>query len=131
MSRKAMAALVLAAAAFVVPGCVFHKVQVNDPQLAVKAKTVVPGVTRESELKGILGVEPTSFITLKDGGRLLTYAYGLSKTGGLNLIIFSTQKTNSGLDTAFIMVRADGVVQKTWIGDHSQDITWDWWAFGE
>jgi hypothetical protein len=122
---------VLLAAAAVPAGCSFQKVELNDPSIAHKARNIVLGETREEQLLEILGVEPTSFITLKEGGRLLNYAYGLSKTGGLNLIVFNTQKTNSGLDTMFLKISPEGVVTKAWIGDHSSDVEWDWWAFGD
>lgn len=111
------------------PGCMFHKVEVNDISVAERARTITPGVTHESELAELLGTEPTNFITLPDGGRLLVYSYGLAKTGGLNLIVISIQKTNEGLDTMFIRLRPDGVVLRAWIGDHSEEVEWDWWAF--
>jgi len=130
MPRWILGAVLLAAA--VAPaGCVFQKVELNDPSIGRKAQAIVPGETREEQLLEILGVEPTSFITLKEGGKLLNYAYGLSKTGGLNLIVFNTQRTNTGLDTMFLKVNPEGVVTKAWVGDHSENVEWDWWAFGE
>lgn len=112
-------------------GCVLHRMEVNDVSIVQKARGITLGATRDLELPHLLGAQPTSFITLPDGGRLYVYSYGLAKTAGVNLILLNIQKTNQGLDTMFILIGPDGVVQRTWIGDHSEEVDWDWWAFGE
>lgn len=124
-------ALVVAAASLTASGCIFHRLEVNDISVAERARGIQPGVTLESELPALLGTQPTSFITTPDGGKLLVYSYGLAKTGGFNLIVLSVQRTNQGLDTMFIQIAPDGVVRRTWIGDHSEEVEWGWWAFGD
>jgi hypothetical protein len=104
---------------------------VNDPSIPERAEAVVPGTTTAEELPGILGSEPLSFLEVGDGRRLLIWGYGESKTEGLNLLIVSFSRTNSGLDTAYFLVDAKGTVSRKWVGTNSRDLPWEWWSFGD
>ncbi len=121
----------LLALAAVLAGCSWSRTVVNDPSIREKAEAVVPGTTAAADLPGILGSEPLSFIEVGDGRRLLIWGYGESRTEGLNLVVVSFSKTNSGLDTAFFLVDAGGIVQRKWVGTNSRDLPWEWWAFGD
>ena len=125
---RLFALLLLAAAA---AGCSWSRTVVNDPSTPDRAAAVVPGATTADELPGILGSDPLSFIEVGDGRRLLVWGYGESKTEGLNLILVSSSRTNSGLDTAFFLVDAEGVVRRKWVGTNSRDLPWEWWSFGD
>jgi hypothetical protein len=124
-------ALPLALLAALAAGCSFNKVDVNDPEIPDRAEAVVPGTTTRDELVAALGSEPVHFIQLKDGSRLLVYAYGQSKSNGLSLGIVNFSKTNTGIDTAWFLVGPDGVVRDKWVGDACRGLEWDWWPFGE
>ena len=126
-------ALALAAALGVLfgGGCSWSRAVVNDPSIRERADAVVPGTTTADDLPRILGCEPLSFIEVGDGRRLLIWGYGESKTEGLNLLVVSFSRTNTGLDTAFFLVDAAGVVRRKWVGTNSRDLPWEWWSFGD
>lgn len=130
MRRRSSLPAILALAA-ALAGCSWSRTVVNDPAIRERAAAVVPGTTTAADLPGILGSEPLSFIEVGDGRRLLVWGYGESKTEGLNLVVVSFSRTNSGLDTAFFLVDADGVVRRKWVGTNSRDLPWEWWAFGD
>ena len=112
-------------------GCSWSRTVVNDPSTPDRAAAVVPGTTTADELPRILGSEPLSYIEVGDGRRLLVWGYGVSKTEGLNLLVVSFSKTNSGADTAFFLVDKEGVVLRKWVGTNSRDLPWQWWSFGD
>ncbi len=119
-------------AAFTLPACTFSRSEINDsniPQLA--AENLQLGTTTADQLIKGIGTPPGQIILLPEGQRLLIYNYGQSKTKGLTLILFNVAKTNVAIDTAIFLVDANGIVTEAWIGDNSEDVPWEWWAFGE
>ena len=128
MPRSASLAALLAAA---LGGCSWSRTVVNDPSIRERADAVVPGTTTADELPGILGSEPLSHLEVGDGRRLLIWGYGESKTEGLNLLIVSFSRTNTGLDTAYFLVDGKGTVSRKWVGTNSRDLPWEWWSFGD
>ena len=110
-------------------GCVFNRLQINDPELPEKAQQLVKGKTTAKEVEQLLG--PATSITPIGNKLLYAYTYGDSKTGGLSLIFFNVSKTNTGIDTALILVDESEIVQDVYLGKNSADLPWEWWAFGD
>ena len=73
---------------------------------------------------------PNNIIPAAGGKTVFLYTFADSKTGGLNLVIFNTRKTNVGVDTALIIFDKNGVVEQVNVSENSKDLEWDWWAFG-
>jgi hypothetical protein len=113
------------------PGCLFSRAQLNAADLETRVSGVVPGKTSMAEVEEAIGGPATS-ITPVGGGKLLhVYSFGDTKTAGLSLIVLNISRTNSGIDTAFFVVNADGIVEEMSIGQNSKDLPWEWWAFGD
>ena len=121
--------VVLAALSF--PACTFSRSEINDSKIPQRAKNLQLGKTTADQIIKGIGTPPGQIILLPEGRRLLIYNYGQSKTKGLTLILFNVAKTNVAIDTAIFLVEANGVVTEAWIGDNSEDVPWEWWAFGE
>ena len=122
--------LVLCAVILAAPACTFSRTRVNDERFLEKLDAVVPGTTTASELTRMLG-QPVNWVELSQKHRLFIYAYGDSKTAGLTLILFNALKTNSGFDSAFIVVdKEKNVVTEKFVGTQSKDLSWEFWPFG-
>ncbi len=113
------------------PGCVFARAQLNAADLEERVAMVVPGATTMVEVEEAIGGPATSITPLGGGKLLHVYTFGDTKTAGLSLIVLNVSRTNSGIDTAFFVVNADGVVEEMRIGQNSKDVPWEWWAFGD
>ena len=111
-------------------GCIFARQKINVEDFHAKAATIVPGQTTGKEAMEAIGSPPNAILQLKDE-KAYVYTFGDGKTGGLNLFIFNTRKTNLGIDTAYFFVDDNDVVKRKMVSNHSQDLDWDWWAFGD
>lgn len=114
-----------------VSGCTWSRAKVNVEDFHERAARVKVGVTKAADLQGIFGSAPNSILPGKDGGSIYVYNFGDAKTNGLTLIIVNISKTNAGSDSAYFFVNAQGVVERASISTNSEDIPWEWWAFGE
>jgi hypothetical protein len=92
---------------------------------------VVPGQTTLAELEAMAGGPATSITPVGDDKRLYTYTFGDSKSKGLYLIFLNISKTNTGIDTASFLVNQDNIVEAYQVGKNSEDLPWEWWAFGD
>lgn len=124
---RAIAIGVLVAA---VGGCGFNRLQINQADLPERVSGVVPGQTTLAELEEMAG-GPAISVTPVGDKRLYTYTFGDSKTKGLYLILLNISKTNTGIDTASFLVNQDNVVEAVQVGKNSEDVPWEWWAFGD
>lgn len=112
-------------------GCSFNRQQINHADLPDRVSGVVPGQTTLAELEKMAGGPATSITPVGDNKRLYTYTFGDSKTGGLFLILLTISKTNTGIDTASFLVNQDDIVEAVQVGKNSEDLPWQWWAFGD
>jgi len=127
MMRIALAAAVVVMA---LGGCSWGRQQINQADLERRVAGVVPGQTTAAELEQMAGGPPTSITPI--GQKLLyAYTYGDSKSEALTLLIINIGKTNTGLDTALFLIDENGVVESSRVGNNSQDLPWEWWAFGD
>ena len=129
---RRLLSLALLAVAATLPACTFARAEINDPSLPARARENLQlGVTTEQQLVDAIGSPPGQIILLPEQQRLLVYSYGLSKTKGFTAILFNVAKTNVAIDTALFLVDAEGTVAEAWVGDNSEDVPWEWWAFGD
>lgn len=112
-------------------GCTFNRAQINQADLTQRMAGVVPGQTTIAEVEAMAGSTATSITPLGGGKLLYAYTFGDSKTAGLMLIILNISKTNAGFDTALFLVDENGVVEWAGVGQNSEDLPWQWWAFGD
>jgi hypothetical protein len=110
-------------------GCGWNRQQINHANLPDRITGVVSGQTTLAELESMIG-GPATAITPVGDKRLYTYTFGDSKTEGLYLILLNISKTNTGIDTASFLVNQDNVVEAMQVGKNSEDLPWEWWAFG-
>jgi hypothetical protein len=127
MMRISLAAAVVVMA---LGGCTWGRQQVNQADLERRVAGVVPGQTTVAELEQMAGGPPTS-ITPIGQKQLYAYTYGDSKSEALTLLIINIGKTNTGLDTALFLIDQNGVVESARVGTNSEDLPWEWWAFGD
>jgi hypothetical protein len=123
-------ALLLSLSLLAGSGCTWSRTRVNDPDFRTKAASVVPGKTTARELIQTLGT-PINWVELPGGNHMYAYSYGDSKTEGLTLLVVNILKTNVGLDSAFFLLDDKDVVREKYIGTNSEDLPWEWWAFGD
>ncbi len=116
--------------ALVLPACTFSRAEINDSSLPERAKNLRVGEHTVEDLIEALGTPPGQIILLPNNNRLLIYNYGQSKTQGLTLILFNVLKTNVAIDTAIFLIDENGTLAEAWVGDNSEDVPWEWWAFG-
>lgn len=131
MRKRSPLFLALLVACLPLGACTFARSEVNDKDFPSLAREVHPGVTTQEELLRRVGTPPSQVILMPAGNRLLIYSYGQSKTKGLTLILFNVTKTNAAVDTAIFLVGKDGVIQEMWVGNNSDKVEWEWWAFGK
>jgi hypothetical protein len=127
MMRISLAAAVVVMA---LGGCTWGRQQINQADLERRVAGVVPGQTTVAELEQMAGGPPTS-ITPIGQKQLYAYTYGDSKSEALTLLIINIGKTNTGLDTALFLIDQNGIVESARVGTNSEDLPWEWWAFGD
>ena len=111
-------------------GCTFARNKINVEDFHAKAEKIIPGKTTADETVEIIGSQPSAILELKDE-RAYVYTFGDGKTGGLNLFIFGSRRTNLGIDSAYFFLDKNNVIKRKMISKNSQDLDWDWWAFGD
>ncbi len=118
--------------ALVLSSCTFARAEINNSHIPeLVAEHLKLGETTSEQVIDAIGTPPGQIIFLPNKEKLLIYNYGQSKTKGFTLILFNSLRTNVAIDTAIFHVDASGKVDEAWIGDNSQDVPWEWWAFGE
>ena len=125
-ARLAGAALLLATSA-----CSWSKTVVNEPDFLARADQVVVGQTRREQLPEILGSTPLTWIQAADGTDIYVYTYGQTKAKAFNMILLGISKSNTRIDSAWFVIDKDGLVSKKFVGTNSQDVPFEWWAFGD
>jgi len=131
MRYSLVGAVVLGLVVAALAGCGFNRANINHADLPTKVAGVVPGQTTLAELEQMAGGPATAITPVGDGKRLYTYTFGDSKTKGLYLIVLNISKTNTGIDTASFLVNQDDIVEAMQVGKNSEDLPWEWWAFGD
>lgn len=112
-------------------GCTFNRTKTNLEDFHERIERVEVGVTTSEDLLDILGGPPTNIIDVAGDRRVWLYTFGDSKTSGLTLIVLNISKSNVGIDSAIFILDPDGVVEEARYSRNSEDLDWDWWAFGE
>lgn len=130
MVRAFGVAIVLGVLATAMSGCGFNRHQINQADLPQRVAGVVPGQTTLAELEAMAGGPATSITPVGDK-RLYTYTFGDGKTKGLYLILLNISKTNAAIDTATFLVNENNIVEWMQVGNNSEDLPWEWWAFGD
>ena len=129
--RRHAVALLACFALLPLSGCLFARAQVNAVDLPERVASVEPGKTTIAQVERMIGTPATSITPVGGGNLLHVYTYGDTKTAGLALIVLNVSRTNSGFDTAFFVVNPEGVVVEMKVGSNTQDLEWEWWAFGD
>ena len=122
--------LVFAVLAVAINGCGFNRNQINQHDLPERVSGVVPGQTTLAELEAMAGGPATSITPIGDK-RLYVYTFGDAKTKGLYLILLNISKTNSAIDTGIFLVNENNIVEWMQVGENTEDLPWEWWAFGD
>ena len=112
-------------------GCTFTRDRINDSDLGSKIRDgeFVVGRTTAKDIVRILGSDPQSVLATPNGGRVLVYTYGQTKSKGLTLLLFNVIKSNVGLDTAIFFLDSNGKLREHYVSSNSEDLPWQWWAF--
>jgi hypothetical protein len=131
MRQSLVSVILLGMLVTAVSSCGFNRQQINHADLPERVAGVVPGQTTLAELEAMAGGPATSITPVGDDKRLYTYSFGDAKTKGLYLIILNISKTNSGIDTASFLVNQDNIVEAMQVGKNSENLPWEWWAFGD
>jgi hypothetical protein len=116
--------------AIAVTGCGFNRQQINQADLPQRVSGVVPGQTTLAELEQMAGGPATSITPVGDK-RLYVWTFGDVKTKGLYLILLNISKTNTAIDTGIFLVNENNVVEWMQVGENTEDLPWEWWAFGD
>lgn len=111
-------------------GCMWGRMQINDPTIADRVKLIRPGVTRAENLASILGAQPTMRMPGKDR-LLLGYTYGDTKANGLVLILFNFSRSTTVTDTLYIEADAKTGVVTAVYPPKKHDVEWRFWPFGD
>ena len=110
-------------------GCIWTRAKVNDAAVCERAKAIVPWKTRTEQLPALLGVVPSTIIPLRDGRQVLVFAYGDAKTEGISLMVVTLTKTNSAFSAVYVLVDAQGVVERVQTAPQ-RELAWETWPFG-
>lgn len=111
-------------------GCMWGRAQVNDPTVADRARAVKPGVTRVSELDGILKAQPTIRIPGRSS-TILGYTYSDTKNHGLMLVAVNFLRSTTVTDTLYIETDPSS---ETVLHVHippKRQTEWRFWPFGD
>ena len=122
--------LVTAGLAMFAGGCMWGRMQVNDPTIADRAAAIRPGVTRSSEVPAILQAQPMMRMPGKDT-TMQGYSYADTKSGGLMLVLFNFNRSTTVADTLYVEIdnRTD-LVTRVYIPPR-RDPEWRFWPFSE
>jgi hypothetical protein len=111
-------------------GCAMHRSRINIEKPFARFAKIQPNVTRADELEGILGTAPSNIVPVGADKQGWVYSYGDSKSWTLGIILFNIQKTNTGVDTAVVIVDQAGYVDRVIAGSNSKNVGWSPWPFG-
>ena len=122
--------LVVATLAAASTGCSWSRMRMNDPEIAVRARTIAPGRTKVADLPQILGAQPTRKRTA-DGVTTFEYSYSDAKTESFSLILFTWSRTENVTETLYVEADAEtGVVTNVPRLDHREP-DWRCWPFDD
>jgi hypothetical protein len=130
MSRYDYLSFALCASLFLAGGCMWSRVKINSADVTSRAGAVKPQVTKAQDLQKLVGQPPSNILPLKSGKQIYVYTCGESKTKAFDIILVSVSKTNTRMDSTYVLVNEQGVVEAVETGAASE-IPWEWWAFGE
>ena len=130
MGRPLIVGIVLGVLVAAVSSCGFNRHQINQADLPERVAGVVPGQTTLAELEAMAGGPATSITPIGDK-RLYVYTFGDAKTKGLYLILLNISKTNSAIDTGIFLVNENNIVEWMQVGNNTEELPWEWWAFGD
>ena len=120
----------LALALFALPGCMWSRTRINDPEILNRAKAIRPGVTQAAELPHLLGAQPTR---KRAEGQRVTYEYSYSdaKTKVFSLLVVSFSRMEDVTETLYIETDAETgkVVEVPKLEHHEPE--WRFWPFGD
>lgn len=113
---------------FALSGCMWGRVQTNDPSIVDAAKRLKPGVTRAVEVPRILGAPPMMRVMGRDA-IYYNYTFGDSKNEGLMLVIFNFSRANSYNTTLSVEIDPDtDLVREVYI-PKVPALSWNFWPF--
>lgn len=122
--------LALVTLVLLVPGCMWGRMQVNDPTVADRARRIRPGVTRGDQIVEIIGAQPSLRMPQKDY-TLFGYTYADTKSHGLMLLVVNFTRSTTVTDTLYIEVDAkSGVVSNVYFPKH-HELEWRFWPFDD
>ena len=119
-----------ALALLMLQGCMWGRMQINDPKIVDRVKLIRPGVTRTADLASILGAQPTMRMPGKERV-LLGYTYGDTKSNGLVLILFNFSRSTTVTDTLYIEADAKTGLVTAVYPPKKHDIEWRFWPFDD
>lgn len=109
-------------------GCMWGRMQMNDPSIVDRAKAIKPGVTTAVEVPRILGAPPMVRMLGKDA-HYYNYTFGDTKNEGLMLIILNFSRTSSYNSTLSIEIDpATQVVREVYL-PKVPELEWRFWPF--
>jgi len=126
--RTVVIATVLAA---LTVGCTWARGRINTPDFHNKVAAIEVGVSTQEDVLDAVGSYPGTVRQLKSGKEIWAYIFGDSKTEGFSLIIVGWQKSNIGIDTALFKFDENGVLERQWVSNNSQDLEWEMWPYGD
>lgn len=121
---------VVAALAAVSSGCAWSRMRMNEPEIALRARTITPGRTTIAELPQILGAQPTRKRTV---GNVTTFEYSYSdaKTKSFSIILFTWSRTENVTATLYVEADAEtGIVTNVPRYAHHEP-EWRFWPFDD
>lgn len=124
--RIASAALMAAA----LSGCMWGRLQVNDPAIVKRAAYIRPGVTKVGQLNQILDAQPTMRIPGKKSN-LYAYTFADTKTHGLVLIVVNFTRTETVTETLYVEADPETQVVTAVHVPEKRELEWRFWPFGE
>ena len=129
-SMMKSAKLAAAFAAFLCGGCMWGRMQVNDPTIVERAANIRIGVTRGAEVPKLLGAEPMMRMPGKET-KLMGFSYADTKSNGLMLILFNFTRSSTVADTLYVETDAQSdIVRRVYIPPR-RDLEWRFWPFGD
>lgn len=104
--------------------------RMNDPEIVLRARSIVPGKTTVDELPRLLNAQPTRRRTM---GKTTTleYSYSDVKTKSFSLVILTWSRTENVTETLYVDANAEtGVVASVPRLDHHEP-EWRFWPFDD
>lgn len=111
-------------------GCMWSRVQVNDPTVVDRSHGIKEGVTAESELDAILQSKPTMRMP-GNGKETLAYSFSDTKHNGLMLIVVNFTRSTTVAETLYVEVDSDTRKVRKVYRPKTPGIEWRFWPFGE